>query len=871
MPDTPLTPSPSEDAPVVDRARLDRLLGLVPDAVAMVDEECRIIWISGGAVRTLGHEPEELVGTLAYDLFSKQENRELHRLYFEGVLASPGQHGPVEVTVTGSDREFRELELLLTNALDDPSFRAVAVSIRDITHRPGDLEELRRREAWADALIRRGAELIMVTDRTGTVSYANPASAGLLGVGPDELVGSSWLDLVVDARGDTVRGVVELLEDSGDHPTLLRIRRPDGEHRTLSVYASNLLGDPDVAGIVVNASDVTERLVAEHLLAEQASLLEAMARGLPLLETIKWIMSIIEERVPGATPMVGILDPDGWIRYPIMPRVGADLVEALNQMPPSSDLGTSFREIGRAPLFITHLAGRWWDPLRGHIEALGVQACWIWPTFSQESDEMVGALVVMHTEQREPSPSEAALLERSMHLVAIAIDRHRLESTLQHRALHDSLTGLPNRVALLERIEEAIERSTLTGRPLGVLFVDLDRFKLINDTLGHGVGDLLLEQVGARFRHALRPSDVVGRFGGDEFVVVCEDLDDEGFGLGVAERLRAALLDPFVVDGREMVITASIGITRTIGGGIQPEALIRDADVAMYRAKGQGRDTSAVFQVGDRERLSRALELEGALRSAIDAEELDVHCQPVVRVEDGSLVGFEALVRWSRADGTPVSPMELIPVAEESGLILPLGRWVLRRACAAAAAWPPGPGGEAPWVSVNVSARQFADVGFPGHVTEALEWSGLDPHRLCLELTETAFVGDGAVTTATVVALKSLGVRIGIDDFGTGHASLDYIRRFAVADVLKIDRSFVAGLEDDAGHDRAIAAAVVALGRSLGFTVIAEGVETPGQRDVLCRLGCEMAQGYWYARPLPTSDLGPILAAGVLPVGPSVP
>lgn len=685
MPHTPPPPAEIPTAPTLDPARLVRMLELIPDAVAVVDADCRVLWISEGSAVTLGIPPGELIGTLAYDLFSKQENRELHRLYFEGVLASPGQHGPVEVTTTDADGGFHELELFLTNALDDPDFAAVAVSIRDITRRPGDLEELRRREAWADALIRRGAELIMVTDRRGVVSYANPASADLLGVGPDDLVGSNWLDLVVDVEDGPAGPLAELLAASSEHPTLVRVRRPEGGHRTLSVYASNLLGDPDVAGIVVNASDVTDRLVAEHLLAEQAALLEAMARGLPLLETIKWIMSIVEERIPGAIPMVGILEPDGWIRYPILPEVGADLVEALNEMPPTTDLGESFRAIGREPVFITELEGRWWDPLRDHVTRLGIRSCWTWPTFSQESDDMVGALVVMHTERRRPSVSEAALLERSMHLVAMAIDRHRLETTLHYRALHDSLTGLPNRVSLLERIEEALERSSVTQRSVAVLFVDLDRFKLINDTLGHGVGDRLLEQVGARFRQALRPGDVVGRFGGDEFVVVCEDVDDEAVALGVADRLRSALAEPFVVEDREMVVTASIGITRTVGAAQRPEALIRDADVAMYRAKGQGRDTSAVFEVGDRERLSRTLELEGALRLAIDADELEVHCQPFVRVEDGSVVGFEALVRWTRPGHGPVSPAEMIPVAEESGLIVGLGRWVLRRACVLAA------------------------------------------------------------------------------------------------------------------------------------------------------------------------------------------
>jgi diguanylate cyclase (GGDEF)-like protein/PAS domain S-box-containing protein len=857
------------EAPGLDPTRLRRMVELLPDAVALVDEECRIQWMSPAVSAIFDYTAESLVGSLAYDLFSKQENRDLHRLYFEGVLAAPGRHGPVEVTVTRADGGFRELELVLSNALDDPELTGVVVSIRDITKRPGDVEELRRREAWADALIRRGAELILVTDRQGVVTYANPASIGVLGFQPDELVGRSWLDLVLpeDLPGGATTDVLEwVLAQPRDQSLHVRVRAADGSVRHLGLYVSDLLGDPNVAGVVINATDVTDRHVAENLLAEQAALLEAMARGLPLHETFKWIVAMIEDRIPGAAPTIGVLDDDGWIRYPVLPSWGGSLIVALDQMRPDTDLGQSFRAIGRDPVYITDLTGHWWEPLEELIAEHGVAACWTWPTFSHHNDELVGALVIAHREAREPTAEEVALLDRSMNLAAIAIDRHRLQSALEHRAQHDALTGLPNRIALIDRIEQALTRSKLSGYSVAVLFVDLDRFKLINDSLGHAIGDVLLEQVAARFRAALRPGDVVGRFGGDEFVVVCESITEELVAVAVAERLREALEEPFEVAGRRLVVTASIGIARTTGDETGADALIRDADVAMYRAKGGGRDTSVVFQAGDRERGARVLELEHDLRIAIEQDELSVHCQPLVQVKSGRLVGFEALVRWDRPGVGRVMPSEMIPIAEESGLILGLGRRVLEHACALASTWPANPDGDLPWVSVNVSPRQFADPRFPGQVAEALEHSRLDPSRLCLELTETAFIGDDAVAVTSIVALKALGVRIAIDDFGTGHASLDYIRRFAVADILKIDRSFVAGLEEAAGHDRAIVAAVVALGRALGFSIVAEGVETPGQRDALVDLGCELAQGYWFGRPVAAEGLTAMTAAGTLPL-----
>jgi diguanylate cyclase (GGDEF)-like protein/PAS domain S-box-containing protein len=862
-------PVPSAAVAGIDVARLRGVLAALPDPIALVDEHCRIQWASDAVADLAGRPVDELVGTLAFDLFSKQENRALHEAYFAEVLATPGRHGPVEVTVTRADGEFRELQLTLTNGMDDPELRGVVVAIRDITVDPDAIEELRRREAWADALIRRGSELILVTDRHGVITFANNAANDVLGRAPEDLMGRSWFELLSPddpLHGDPNAGD-RMLAHPRDHGIPLKVLHADGSTRHLTVYLSDLMGDPRVAGIVVNAVDVTDRLVAEHLLAEQASLLEAMARGLPLHETFKWITAMIEDRIPNAAPTIGVIDDGGWIRYPVLPSWGSSLIVALDQMRPDTELGRQFRSVGRDPLFVTDLTGRWWDPLKELIAEHDVQACWTWPTFSHQTGELIGALVIVHREQRKPTPEEVALLDRSMNLAAIAIDRHRLQTALEHRAQHDALTGLPNRTALIDRIEQALSRARSSGYSVAVLFVDLDRFKLINDSLGHAVGDVLLEQVAARFRAALRPGDVVGRFGGDEFVVVCENITGETVAVAVADRLREALEEPFEVAGRRLVVTASIGIARTSGDDTHADALIRDADVAMYRAKGRGRDTSVVFQVGDQEKVARVLELEHDLRVAIDEDQLSVHCQPLVQVATGRLVGFEALVRWDRPGIGRVMPSELIPIAEESGLILGLGRRVLERACSLAAAWPVGADGVPPWVSVNVSPRQLADPRFPGQVAEALERSGLSPSRLCLELTETAIVGDDAVAVSTLVGLKALGVRIAIDDFGTGHASLDYVRRFAVADMLKIDRSFVAGLEEPSGHDRAIVAAVVALGAALGFSVAAEGVETEGQRRVLEELGCELAQGYWFGRPAPPEALDEVTAAGALPLG----
>jgi diguanylate cyclase (GGDEF)-like protein/PAS domain S-box-containing protein len=845
---TDLAPTP--DGSAADRGRLDRLLDIIPDVYVLVDARCHITWVSASAQPVLGRSPDEVVGTLAYDLFAKPDNRELHEAYFAGVLASPGQHGPVEVTITHPDGHLSELEVLLNNALDDPEVGAVVGSIRDITRRAGDIEELRRREAWADALIRRGSELIMVTDRSGIVTFANPAAERVLGVGADDLVGTCWLDAVVEADDvDPAAFVDVLLDHPVDRPVPLRARRADGSVRHLGVYASNLMADPDVGGVVVNASDLTDRWMAESFLAEQASLLEAMTRGLPFEATLRWLCKVVEDRIPGAVAAVGTLRDDGWIRNTPSNAFPAELRSALDDLRPDSELGRRLRETGDSTWFVAGLTGPGWDDLADAVTPRGLSACWVRGFASRQSGELLGSLTVFHTDERLPEREERALLDRVANLAAVAVERHRLERALEHRAQHDGLTGLPNRVAILEHIDALLGRPDLDA-PVVVMFVDLDRFKVINDSLGHAVGDVLLVHVAERFRSSLRPGDVIGRFGGDEFVVVCDGIDEPG-AVAVADRLRSSLAEPIEVEGTRMFVTASIGIARSGDPAADPDSLIRDADVAMYQSKMRGRDTATLYELGSQERVARSLDLEGALRGAIVAGELDVHYQPVVDLSDGRLIAFEALVRWDRPGVGPVAPIEIISVAEESGLILPLGRHVLAMACERAAVWAAKEGSIAPVVSVNVSGRQLADPSFPGHVAAALESSGLAPRRLCLEITETSLIDQSAHDAVT--SLKALGVMLAIDDFGTGHASLDVVRRLVGVDVVKIDRSFVAGVDAAAGHDRAIVAAVIALADALGMDVVAEGVETPDQAAALVDMGCRFGQGYWYGRPSPAA------------------
>jgi diguanylate cyclase (GGDEF)-like protein/PAS domain S-box-containing protein len=427
--------------------------------------------------------------------------------------------------------------------------------------------------------------------------------------------------------------------------------------------------------------------------------------------------------------------------------------------------------------------------------------------------------------------------------------RKALESE-QQRVLHDELTGLPARTLFLDRVERALERSTGRGRFVGVLVCDLDRFKRVNDSFGHGRGDQVLVEITRRLRSCLRRIDTIARVGGDEFTVLVEEVTSNGDAVLVAERIVDALRAPFSVDGQEIYVGASIGIAiGDTGQGTTADTLLRNADIAMYRAKANGRACYEVFKPRMREPVRERLRTEAALRRALERGELRLHYQPKVDLRTGDLVGFEALVRWEHPDRGIVAPGAFVPMAEETGLILPIGQWVLATACRQAARWRDSERGRGLVMAVNLSPRQFRHARLVDDLDQVLHRAGLDAAGLELEITEGTAMGDAAATVRTLERLKSLGVRLAIDDFGTGYSSLSYLRRFPI-DVLKVDRSFVSGLPGNGG-DAAIVRTVVGLARALGLSVVAEGIETPGQLEVLCALGCDHGQGFLFGGPMP--------------------
>jgi diguanylate cyclase (GGDEF)-like protein/PAS domain S-box-containing protein len=477
-----------------------------------------------------------------------------------------------------------------------------------------------------------------------------------------------------------------------------------------------------------------------------------------------------------------------------------------------------------------------------------------------------GVLDVHATEAHRFSAKDVPFVQAAANVLADAIERHAADQALRYRVLHDSLTGLPNRLSFVDALGEALGKATISGSPVGILFLDLDHFKLINDSLGHHAGDALLRAVAPRLRAHLRPGDVVARFGGDEFGILIDRLADEGEAVAIADRVATAFTQPFSLDGVDHFVSASIGVAVSRASeerAVNAELLIRDADAAMYRAKEGGRARVVLFDAEMRAGAVRRLEVERELRHALDRDELALFYQPVVNLRSGDITGLEALVRWRHPERGTLDPAEFVSIAEDSGLIEPIGRWVQERACRQALEWHQLRPDSRPFdVAVNLSARQVAHRDLAGTVEEILARTGLDPVHLRLEITESVLVDESTTAISSLEALNDLGVRLVLDDFGTGYSSLAYLNRFPFH-ALKIDRSFVdaLGIEQEA---TAIVEAIIGMARALSLEVIAEGVESEVQLAELQRLGCDYGQGYLFQPAMPEREVSRLIAEGDL-------
>ena len=649
-----------------------------------------------------------------------------------------------------------------------------------------------------------------------------------------------------------------------------RIARRDGSTGWIFMRAEVVDGPggstPCMRGV---AQDVTDRKQAAESLREQAALLELLRRMAVAANEAADVEQALQTCMRDVCRYTGW--PVGQVAFVDGDRVQpSSMVHTTDPVTfaPAVRAGASggtptLRAIGRAVRTGRPYVGSAGGPDANDIgraaSACGLDTVIAFPLLV--GNQAVAVLQFFGT--GEPDERLVTTVWDGANQLGRVVERARSRDKLSHQALHDALTGLPNRSLLMNRLAHALAR---TGRGTGIvalIFVDLDNFKLINDSLGHETGDDLVVEVGRRLRRVLRAGDTAARFGGDEFIVLCEDLTTEEDAVDVAERILATISVPISLRGQpETVVTASAGIALADREGIAPEALLRDADLAMYRAKDAGRGRYQIFDSAMHLRATERLNVANELRAAITEGQFRLRYQPQVRPATGELVGVEALVRWEHPSRGLVGPVDFIGVAEETDLIIPLGRWVLMEACRQAAEWQAQVPERAELkLCVNVSPRQLSRPDLIDDVAAALAESGLAPSSLCLEITETDLMGDAEFFLEAMLGLKLLGVSIAIDDFGTGYSSLAYLRRYPI-DVIKVDKGFVGGLDGDDPRATAVMAAVVDLAHALGVVAVAEGVETRGQREHLVAMGCDGCQGYYFARPAPPEAIDALLATG---------
>ncbi|AYG68825.1 MULTISPECIES: GGDEF and EAL domain-containing protein [unclassified Rhizobium] len=655
---------------------------------------------------------------------------------------------------------------------------------------------LTERHEWLEAMINYVPDYIYAKDRDGRFLFANQAivlNNGFTHVA--ELIGLTDAEIHPMADAHKIEEVERRVMETGKADLGVEERRLKGEGWLMMSRVPLRDRNGNVIGVVGASRDISARKRAEELMSAQTKLLQDVARGIDLDVLLKDARSLLER----------LLD-------------GRQIDFVLNGEQPQS------------------LAG---DILE-------------FPIFSRDGGRH-GTLVTVKTDG-----DEAGLMEFFAGIaqtVGIAIDRHRDIAHIAYLAEHDALTGLPNRMLLDRKLSALLEKASRKQKPLAVAFVDLDNFKLVNDTLGHAAGDELLVVVAQRISTHLGRGGIVARIGGDEFIIVLEEPSGS-----IYERLTAVLKDisrPLTISGVEIRVGCSIGVACAMEHGETASALFANADMALYRAKEAGRNSIRLFTPAMAEDARNKLIRIEELRRAVERDEFVLHYQPQKEIRSGRVTGVEALVRWQHPAEGLLLPGAFIPLAEETGLIVPLGEIVLRKACQQARAWR-DLGLPALRIGVNVSARQFLENLLTSQVASALQTAGLDPQWLELELTESLIMRDVEGAIERMHELKALGVSLAIDDFGTGYSSLSTLRRFPLSR-LKIDRSFIADIPDKPG-DMAITSAIVSLGRMLELEVVAEGVETEEQARFLESAGCELLQGYLFARPLPSSEVESLFA-----------
>jgi diguanylate cyclase (GGDEF)-like protein/PAS domain S-box-containing protein len=781
--------------------------------------DARFVRVNEAFAAMLGRTVADLTGALVRDV-SHPDEWDVDRELVAELISNPGGIAQREKRYVRPDGS-EVLALLNVSAVRDPDggTRYLIAQMMDITqHREAERALAESEQRFRTLAVASPAGIFAI-DFKGRILYANDRLCEIFGIDSGEVDGWRWLERVdPDNRAPLVQ-IAETLAIGGGRVALDIKLAPEAGATWVRIHVAavaedgsgRFIGTVDDIGAEVDARDELAAREAEYrMLAEHSgdfiSRHDLEGRYLYASPACEALLGRTPDEVLGRTPWeIGYIHNDD-----------ADVVRRLN------------------------------TALDGTADAATVT----WRAVHPNGDERWLETALRAVRDAHGAPREIVAVTRDVS------ERKDAETRLAYQALHDSLTGLPNRTLFLDRLEHALKRAERTRRGVAVLFVDLDRFKLINDSFGHAAGDRLLCDVAERLRRTLRPGDTIARFGGDELTVLCEDLDGEAGARVIARRIADLFEEPFVVEDGEAFLQASVGIAMA-GADTWPEDLIRDADAAMYRAKERGRARVVVFDEAMRRDARERVAIESQLRRAIEREELCIHVQPVVGIGDERIASFEALVRWQHPERGLVPPGEFIPLAEETGLIVPIGNFVVGEACRTLRRWEDEFGVDSVQCSVNLSVRHLQQPDLVATVRTALADYGIRAARLVLEITESAVMENGSGTVETLEQLKALGVRLALDDFGTGYSSLAHLHRFPL-DILKIDRSFTAALGDD-DQGASIAGAIVSLAQALDLVTVAEGIEDAAQQRRLGRLGCTYGQGFLFSRPMPPAAFDDVL------------
>jgi len=839
--------------------------------VVITDRHGTIEYVNPKFVQVTGYSAAEAIGANPSLLKSGRTSREQYERLWRTVLGGGEWRG-----------EFRN------RRKDGSLYRELAViaPIRDeggaITHFVAIKEDITRRKAMESALHASdlkyrnvfatvGDALFLIDNRDGRILTVNPAARKLYGYTREEFLAMKDVDLAADPSADAAlpRARSQRLADQPH-------RRKDGTVFPADVWVRHF-GYKGHTITVAAIRDMSPWKAAERKILRLSEFYAALSRTSAAIirhdqpeDLFRQVCKIVAELDQVLLVYIGLIDPEsGWLhplawsgaiaeraRHPSTPAASTDPSQPEGWGPS----GMAFR-LGHPVVSNDFLGDPNNRPWRDWARRAGIRAAAAFPL--RRDGRAVGCLSAYAAEPGFFEDDITGLLTGLAGEVSFALDLFERENQrkiaadhIRHLATHDPLTGLPNRTLLLDRLTQAIHGAHRKQHCVGVLFLDLDHFKTINDSLGHDIGDRLLREVAERLRDSVRQEDTLVRQGGDEFILVLPDIVEPGAAGRVAEHLLRALREPFALNEHSLHVSASIGISVYPMDSTDPTTLIRYADNAMYHAKEAGRADYAFFTAELNVRVSELFSLGNELRQALEREEFVLYYQPQIELATGRLAGAEVLIRWQHPERGLVPPVKFIPIAEETGSIGPIGEWTLRTACAQGRRWQQA-GLPLPPIAVNLSAQQWLQPHIERQVVAALDASGLAPHLLELEITESLLMRDTDTMLDTMRRLRARGVQFAVDDFGTGYSSLSYLKRFPI-NQLKIDRSFVRDIPTDP-DDAAIAIAIIQMGKSLRLTVVAEGVETLGQLNFLREHGCDAAQGYYFSSPLPAERFAEFL------------